>query len=269
MSQNRGYYSLVQYCPDLSRLEAVNIGVVLYSSTEKRLQIKMSNNNQRIRKCFGNQDWNLLNRAQKAISRQLRSEQFQTVDELVAYIARRANMIQLTHPRPMSITDLEANTLDLHKRLVGPELLEPKSRIDGYLTRRLFEAGVSDLVKKSVSVELPDIKKSIRVPYAYQNGRFNLISPVQFDADAEAIFTKTGKNAIEGQLLFKKPHPTFGEMRLVVVANFDSKIEISTRKFVKKTFDEHSVTLYSFEDLNPLVEDIKRSAEVHSIDHQG
>jgi hypothetical protein len=269
MSQHSGYYSVVQFCPDPSRLESVNIGVVLYSSTEKRLQVQMSESNQRIRRCFGNQDWNLLDRARKAIARQLRSEHFMTVDELIAYIAKRANMIQLTHPRPMRITDIEADTIELHKRLVGPEPSEPKCRIAGYLTKRLFEAGVSDLVKKSVSVELPEIKKSIRVPYAYQNGRFNLISPVQFDADTEAIVTKIGKNAFEGQLLFNNRHPTFGEMRLVVVANFDSQIETSTREFVKKAFDQYNVTLYSFEDLSPLVEDIKRSAEIHSMDQLG
>jgi hypothetical protein len=58
-------------------------------------------------------------------------------------------------------------------------------------------------------------------------------------------------------------------MRLVVVADFDEKIETSTRNFVKKTFEEHNVLLYSFEDLSPLVEDIKRSAEMLSMSHEG
>jgi hypothetical protein len=58
-------------------------------------------------------------------------------------------------------------------------------------------------------------------------------------------------------------------MRLVVVANFDEQVETSTRDFVRKTFKEHDVILYSFEDLSPLVEDIKRSAEMHSLDQQG
>jgi hypothetical protein len=265
MSQHSGYYSLVQFCPDPSRLESVNIGVVLYSATEKRLRVQISKSNQRIRRCFGNQDWNLLNRARKAVARQLRSQQFLTVDDFISYIAKRANMIQLTHPRPMRITDLDADTTELHKRLVGQEAPEPKRRIDGYLTKRLSEAGVSNLVKKSVSVELPEFRKPIRVPYAYQNGRFNLISPVQFDGDTDSIFAKIGKSAIEGELLFSKPHPTFGEMRLVVVGSFDHQIEASTREYVQRTFEQHRVTLYSFENLSPLVEDIKRSAEIHLI----
>jgi len=269
MSQHKGYYSLVQFCPDPSRLESVNIGVVLYSPSEKRLQVQISRSNLRIRKCFGNQDWNLLNRARTAIANQLRSEHFLTINDFDAYIAKRANILQLTQPRPMRITDLEADTIELHKRLVGPEPVEPKRRVHEILKRRLFEAGVANLVEKSVDVEISDFKKSIRVPYAYQNGRLNLISPVQFDADADAIFTKTGKSAFEGQLLYNERHPTRGEMRLVVVANFDEQIDASTRNFVKKKLDENNVTLYSFEDLKPLVEDIKHSAAMHSMDHEG
>ena len=252
MSQLNGYYSLVQFCPDPSRLESVNIGIVLYSTSEKRLQVRISRSNQRIRRCFGNQDWSLLSRARTAIANQLRSEQFLSIQDLDAYISKRANIIQLTQLRPMRITNLEADAIELQKRLVGPEPVESKCGVHGILKRRLFEAGVADLVEKSVNVEISDFKKSIRVPYAYQNGRLNLISPVQFDSDAETILTKTGKSAIEGQLLYSERHSTRGEMRLVVVANFDEQIEASTRDFVKKTFDEH---------------DIKRSAEAHSTGH--
>src|ERR1039457_2015307 len=163
----------------------------------------------------------------------------------------------------MRITDLETDSKELHDRLVGPDSMERRHRIEGDLTKRFFEAGVADLVKKSVNVEVPDLKKSIRVPFAYQNGRFDLISPVQFD-DPETISTKIGKSAIEGNLLYTNRDPVFGEMRLVVVANFEEQIENSTREFVKKTLNAHRVTVYSFEDLRPLVDDIKRSAVEHS-----
>jgi hypothetical protein len=264
MNKNRGYYSLIQFCPDPSRLEGVNIGVVLYSQSEKRLKVQFTRNNQRIRKFFGNQDWSLINRAKASIENQLRSQQFLSVEELEGYISKRANIIQMTPPRPMHLTDLDTSIKELHFRLVDGDLLERRHRIDGFLTQRLTEAGVVDLVAKSVSVEIPDIKRHIRVPYGYQNGRFNLISPVQFDSSPELIFSKTGKSAIEGQLLYNKRHPTFGEMRLVVVANFDEQIESSAREFVKRTLVEHSVTLYSFEDLAPLMDDIRRSAATHA-----
>jgi hypothetical protein len=263
MMHHRGYYSLIQFCPDLSRFEGVNIGVVLYSPSEKRLRVVISRSNQRIRKFFGNQDWKFVNRAKAAIENQLKSQQFQSVGEMEEYISKRANVIQMTSPRPMHVDDLETDVKDLHRRLVGGDLVERRLRIDACLTQSLKDAGVVDMVRKSVKVQISEIKRSIRVPYGYQNGRFNLISPVQFDSDPEVIFSKTGRSAIEGQLLYEKPHPALGEMRLVVVANFDEQVENSAREFVKKTLTNHKVSLYSFEDLGPLMDDIRHSAAAH------
>jgi hypothetical protein len=264
MSHNRGYYSLIQFCPDSSRLEGVNVGVLLYSINEKRLEVLISQSNQRIRRFFGNQDWNLVNRAKLSIENQLRSQQFLDINELESFISRRANIIQLTQPRPIAISDLAKDTKDLHERLVGREPIERRRRIDGYLTDKFLAAGVVGLVRKSVNIELPNLKKSIRVPYGYQNGRFNLISPVQFDLEFDGVLAKTGKSAIEGQLLYKSRHAEFGDMRLLVIARFPKQVESETREFVRKTFEEHSVQLHTFDDLGPLVADIRRSAELHS-----
>lgn len=264
MSQHRGYYSLVQFCPDASRLEGVNIGVVLYSPSEKRLQVRITRSNQRIRKFFGNQSWAFVNRAKASILNQLRSLQFLAVEDLQAYISKRANAIQLTPLRSIQVIDLEADARDLYERLVGQDPVERRHRINGFLTEKFMEAGVVDLVRKSVSIEIPDMKHPIRVPYGYQNGRFNLISPVQFDPDQETLLAKIGKSAIEGKVLFERPDPILGGLHLVVVANFSGGIESATREFVRKTFLDHNVALHTFEDLGPLVDDIKRSAAAHS-----
>jgi hypothetical protein len=224
MSDQKGYYSLVQFCPDASRLEGVNIGVVVYSCRERVLKVQISRSNQRIRKFFGNQDWAFVNRAKRAVENQLNSRSFPTVAELEAYISKRANAIQLTPLRPMRVSNLENDALDLQERLVGHDPLERRRRIDGYLTERFLEAGIVGLVKKSVSIEIPDVNGAIRVPYGYQNGRFNLISPVQFDPDPEALVAKMGKSALEGQLLFNKRDHALGQLRLVVRAhNFHTK----------------------------------------------
>jgi hypothetical protein len=263
MSQQRGHYSLIQFCPDPSRLEGVNIGVLLYSSGERILRVKLNPYNHKIRKFFGNQDWNFVNRAKASVENQLQTQQFQTASELDEYISKRANVICLTPLRPMRIADIQADVKLLYDRLVGGDPIEPKRRIERYLTEKLIEAGVEGLVKKSVSVEIPDFSRAIRVPYGYQNGRFNLISPVQFEPKMDNILSRAGKSALEGELLYKNRHPDFGEMRLVVIANFADRVENSDREFVRKTFEEHMVKLHTFEDLNPLVDDIRRSAVAH------
>jgi hypothetical protein len=262
MSERKGYYSLVQFCPDASRLEGVNRGVVIYSSAEGELKVRISRSNQRIRRFFGTQNWSFVNRAKKAIANGLCSQHFPSVENLKDYISKRANEIQITSPRPMRISDIQNDMDQLFNRLIGEDVLERKNRVNGDLTKRFVDAGVKDLVCKSVDVDIPTLKRSIRVPYAYQNGRFNLISPVQFDP--ESILQKTGTNALEGSLIYEERHPAHGEMRLVVVANFDQAIDRSTRGVVQKYFQDNHVTLYSFDNLDPLLDDIRRSAAEHS-----
>jgi hypothetical protein len=267
MNQNKGYYSLIQFCPDPSRLEGINIGVLVFSPESGKLKFRLTENNQRIRNVFGKQDWDFLNRAKQSVEHRLGTERFASISDLESYVSKRANLIQLTPLRPMRISDIEHDVFALYKRLVGPDKRERKLRIATHLSQSFFDAGVADLVEKSVSVEIPDFDEPIRVPFGYQNGRFNLISPIQFKPDAEDILTKTGKSAIEGQLLYKNCDPRLGDMRLVVVAKFAEKNESSSEELVKRILDEHQVKLYTFANIAPLIEDIRKSAMQHSHQH--
>lgn len=262
MNQPSGFYSLIQFCPNLSRLESINVGIVVYSSRDMRLQVQMTKGYQRIRKFFGTQDWHLIKRAKASIKSQMTSQRFLSVEDLKAYIAKRANIIQMTPPRSVEISDLTEDTRRLYRELVETESIDRKDRVDVCLTNRLAAEGVIDLVRKSINVRLPGIGRSIRAPYGYQNGRFNLISPVQFE-DSEFLIAKMGKSAIEGELLYEKSNPEFGEMRLVVVANFDNQIDSAARDLVVRTLKNHQVTTYLFDNLDPLMEDIRSSAALH------
>ena len=53
MKPSRGYYTIVQYCPDPSRLEAANIGVLLFCHSWAFCQVVMSDNHQRVERFFG------------------------------------------------------------------------------------------------------------------------------------------------------------------------------------------------------------------------
>ena len=264
MNQHKGYYSLIQFCPDPSRLEGINIGLLVYSPDQGRLAFRLTQSNQRIRKFFGRQDWNFIDRVRESVQSRLQSERFDTVQDLESYIAKRANVVQLTPVRPLKIGDIDQEVSALYERLVESERVTRRPRISTYLSKRLIEAGVEGLVKKSISIEIPTFKQPIRVPYGYQNGRFNLISPIQFNPDREDILTKAGKSAIEGQLLYQNPDPLLGELRLVVIARFAERNENSSRELIGKIFEEHQVGLHTFENMEPLLEDIKKSARLHS-----
>ncbi len=53
MAPTKGYYSIVQYCPDLARGEATNIGVVLLVPERGFLRSRMVRDNARVRHMFG------------------------------------------------------------------------------------------------------------------------------------------------------------------------------------------------------------------------
>ncbi len=264
MNQHKGYYSLIQFCPDPSRLESINLGVLVYSPDHGGLEFQLTESNQRIRKVFGKQDWTFIDRVRESVRSRLQSEKFETVRDLESFITKRANVVQLTPLRPLKIGDIDQEVSALYRRLVASKSVQRRPRITTYLSRKLIEAGVEGLVQKSITVEIPDFKQPIRVPYGYQNGRFNLISPIQFNSDREDILTKAGKNAIEGQLLYENPDPQLGDLRLVVIANFANRNDSSAAERVRKIFDEHQVGLHTFENMEPLLEDIKKSARLHS-----
>src|SRR6266511_5292009 len=109
MNPETGYYSLIQYCPDPSRLEAANVGVLLFSPKHAYLKAITVRGNQRIRRFFGNHghDWLRLNSFKKGVEERLQVESgnIRTLADLEAFIAKRASRLQITPPRSMRVTN--------------------------------------------------------------------------------------------------------------------------------------------------------------------
>lgn len=53
MAPAKGYYSILQYVPDLERVEGANIGIVLFCPTRNFLSASVDNGNSRVRRFFG------------------------------------------------------------------------------------------------------------------------------------------------------------------------------------------------------------------------
>src|SRR5258708_5344068 len=131
MSSTKGYYSIIQYCPDPSRLEAVNIGVALFCPELRFLRATFGRSRTRVSHLFGKQDWEFVELQQAAIEARLTREQeaFQKLEDLEAYVSRRANALTLTSPRPVKVEDPEWELKNLLHRLVGSQR-EPTQRAE-------------------------------------------------------------------------------------------------------------------------------------------
>lgn len=266
MEYHKGYYSLIQYCPDPSRLEAANVGVLLFCPALRFVKARLSENNRRIDKFFGHQDWELVRAQKQAVVERLivDAAHFRTLEDLQDYAGRRANEIQLSPARPVKVRHAETELEDLFQRLVG----DHEHRERGHRARTLFreaaaKAGIEPMLKKDVRVTVPTIGREMTAPYGYQNGRFNLIEPERFDApDSETIFSRAYRWAVEGQLLYESSHPEIGSLQLAVVGQFGEGSQTEAEG-VRTIFAKHSVKLYTFDELPALFDDVRKSAAGH------
>ena len=264
MNATKGYYSLVQYCPDVARQEAVNIGVVLFCPDRPFLQARLASSNHRIRRFFGEEadQYRHLNAMKEALVERLQVEaaEFRTLENLQVFVETRANKVILTDPKPVRVLDPEQDLTALYQELVE-DLRKPASQQANLpLRKRLDTALAQDRLKRfiqrDITVDVPSIKRPVKVPYGFQNGRLNLIQPAEFNQQSVARLTNAACTfAVEGRSLFEHPHPQFGGMQLIVVAGFRAD-DTEGPGIVGDLFREYRVRLVTQDALEALADEI-------------
>jgi hypothetical protein len=138
----RAFYSVVQYCPDRFRAEAVNVGLVLLCVRPHALRVKMTGNYDRVRKLFaiGEPAVSNLKFSTHGLTSRIENsvDELRTPDDLAAFAASRANDLRLTEPRLAKLDDFEDDFERLFAQLVeieGPRLhpARPDGEEDGGL----------------------------------------------------------------------------------------------------------------------------------------
>ena len=228
MNPKRGYYSLVQFCPDFSRMEAANVGVVLFCPELSFIEARTSRGNDRPRKFFGgyNIDPKFLDWAKKGLEERIRVEadSFKTIRDLEHFVNTRGNELVLTSPRPVKVFDPPKDMEKLFEELVGGrkrETVKKRNEIQELeLTfQKLHKEGRAKL---RWDIKVPKVNRNMRVPYAYKNGIWNLVKPQTFGTKNLSSSTDTAmKLSVEGHLI-RKYSPEDQKRELIVVPFFDS-----------------------------------------------
>jgi hypothetical protein len=262
MKPTKGYYSLIQFCPDQSRLEAANVGVVLFCPELDFLEVRISGDNTRIQKFFGKQafDWSRVNSYKHGIKERLEIEgkDFRNVDDLKAFGQRRGNNIQLTSPRPFTVRDPRKDLEELFDEVVGRR--KRTQGVKGFRKRfseQLLKAKLGPKLKQDIEIDVPSLRREIEVPFGYQNGRFNLIQPVSFQAsDPDQVRKTASSHAIEGLALYEHPDRRLGNLELVVVGQFRTN-EKEVREDVKRILQQGRAKLYATNEVDDLIHEIR------------
>ncbi len=222
----RGFYSVVQYCPDRFRAESVNVGLVLLRPQPHAVRIRMATQFDRAKKLFKLDKANQTALSMAIEGMKFRLEQMtpalkESVD-LAAFASSRANDLRLTDPRLLAIEDIDeeidrlfltlvetpataAQTRKLKTDTLPPRLRDVFSRLQ--LERRVWKPG---------TITVPIYNRSMDIPWAYRNGVVNLIKPHRFSIGHSAE-SQAERFAIHGHLIQK--HPVGGDQqRLIVVS---------------------------------------------------
>lgn len=264
MNATKGYYSLVQYCPDVARHEAANVGVVLFCPELSFLEARLSSSNHRVRRFFGEEadQYRHMNAMKQALLDRFRVEaaDFRTLQNIQQFVDTRANKLTLTNPKPVKVFDPQADLAALYQELVEEPRKPLSEQMAVPLRKRLDNALAQErlrpLIQRDFTVEVPALKRPVKVPYAFQNQRFNLIQPAEFNQQSVARVTNAAcKFAVEGRSLFQHPHPQFGEMQLIVVGDFRPDDQEGPQ-IIRDLFAEYNVRLYGENNVEELAEEI-------------
>lgn len=259
----RGHYSLIQFCPDTSRLETANIGIALYCAEHEFLRTQMSSNNRRIVQMFGRgqRDLKRLRAVKQSLEQTLekRREELCNIEKIKKFASLHVNHLRMTQFMPCRIaTTPESELKTLFSELVEQQPSEDskaQKTIDRMLDEVFSQQDMASYIRRDVEVEVPIFQTRDTVPYAYQNGRLNLIKPIEFPKRASSVIDRASRNAVEGKSIYDNPDDKYGELQLVVVGSFE-KTERAEVETAKRIFEDHQVRLFTSEQIDELKDDI-------------
>ncbi|MEK7485769.1 MAG: DUF3037 domain-containing protein [Planctomycetota bacterium] len=267
METKSGYYSLIQYCPDFSREEVVNVGILLLCPEIHFLEVCFSKSNERAKKLFGKENFDsfLIRSAKETIETRikLQKEEFCHVEGLSKFIQTRANDLKITPLRSIKIADPERELKELFKELVEekPVKLSKKSLLLPELDTVLHSQEFKGKIQFNRKIEHPFSGEKIEFPYCYQNGSLNLIKPEEFSEGKRGI-AKVEQLACEGDILQREPEPDQVKRKLIVIPLLKNPKENSKlQKIVHRVFEYYKIETVSQENIPKFIERVKREIE--------
>ncbi len=255
-----GYYSVIQYCPDRSRMEAANVGVLLFVADRNYLDVRFSSGNDRIRRFFSKDraiDFDSIN-AMKSMMEHRFSVELENLRErgaLETFLHRFANEITFTKLRSVRVENPEAELAQLFEELVGGRIKrDPVAPLESLerVRERFSQTDIVEKLQRDIPVTVPVIGDSWNADYAFQNGRYNLIRIKEFKQQKEAALLKEAcQTAAEGNLLYKHRDTQHGEQQLMIIANLPTPT-LGFGDRIEQLMVEHNVRFFPDDQLDDL-----------------
>lgn len=260
----RGYYSLIQFCPDTCRLEAANIGVVLLCPETGFFNLKLVSNNDRVRRFFGLEGVQLsrVSDARRALESRFRAEQerFKTVEDLVQFSRSLGGNLLVTDPRPVKVYDAAEELENLFTTLVGNREGSQGGRMELRQRVRLTLDGRPALKGRLLynqKLRIPRSGVILRAPVAFQNGTLNLITPLSINSNT---LNQAHILAVGGDLLRKHPEDLETPAELWIALGNPARATdeaLEQQDQALKLFREYNLPVYQEDHLDELADAVE------------
>jgi len=269
MKMPKGYYSIIQFCPDRFRAEAVNIGLVLLSIDPHDVRVLITSNYDRVRKLFAINKPELKNlklSTHGMIARIEKSrDELRTAEDLANFAASRANDLRLTEPRLAKLVEIDADFERLYEQLVENNstaslaAASPAEVLPPVLGEVFYRLQQSNKIWQPGRITVPVFKRKMDIPYAYKNGVVNLIKPHVFTATRFAE-TQAATFAVNGDLIRKHPYNGEQQRLIVVSTQEDPKQRAEIDEHIEPLFKEYGVRLVRPDDAEMFAKEVEASA---------
>lgn len=113
--ETKACYLVIQYCPNMERNEAVNIGVIILYADDTLAGVKVTDDYSRIERFFGEIDKKRLTSIIDAFVTRLKAND---AEKTCDFLNTRANTITCPPPRPIKLINIEDDLNQLFKDLV-------------------------------------------------------------------------------------------------------------------------------------------------------
>jgi hypothetical protein len=263
MARTKGFFSIVQFCPDLDRGECVNVGVVLVIPILGFRKVLLSEDNEGPKQRFGRDAYDdvRLTVAKRALASRIEQEigEWGSSEELTKFGKKEGNNLLLSAPRLILVEDAEIELTELFQRLVHVDpnrrRRQPKPDLKSIFEPKLL--GVPLL--RDLEIDIPEYGR-LEVPYAYRNGVLNLVRPEGFPIDVYSSTTKANDLAVKGHLLFNHPDQQGKTRKLVVIGGFDNSAPEDLKHRIEFVLKEHDARLVREDRLDEFVAEVRRDA---------
>ena len=255
---DKGYFSIIQFSPDIARCEAINIGIILFSEELDFFEIKTTENLTRAKSLIFPsskiKSMEFLKTAKLSFCELVKRQKNELIKlpEFEKFVKTRAHEIRLTSPKSIRISDPEKELQELFSTMVIdlPKNMEKSDKIIfPELDRQLRMPNIANKIKFEYTINLPITDQTFTAPYAYLNGCTNFIKPQRI-----INFNSAERLAAQGEIIQKKK---LG--KLIVIPKVDMN-ETNATDRICDLFNIFEIQYYKIDQIDKLIQKIETEA---------